>query len=219
MDDLTTLTVVLATAIGVNIVKLSKSFKNQVYNSYHLSWVSRFRLSSTLDKEFFIWAWAFAKHYGTNICKGRYGDSEASLYQTIFVDYFEVVCKGNDSLMRLGYWSKNAREACKVDKYGFYYDKKELPEFDNSRYVELLSIIVLKRIVNDVKNLGPEEIYEIWGKKLSLVSQSLDIAVRNFEEIIGYYLYEADETDTLNSFKKAKSEKPVANLIKKWQSG
>ena len=215
--DLITRIVVLATDLGLHIADSSKSFRNSVCKTYNLSWLKNKRLRHVLDTEFFIWTWTMATYYGAVHCLSQGMSKEASLYQSIFEDYFSVVLKDRDTFEIFHFWKKYIDDVANIseeDYQGRYGYSERILE----KLTDMLSLKTLRYIHEEIVELDIDALNETWGEHIIAVQQDLEFVVYRIVDVINQYFTEIDESSVEVAFEAIRNKEPVKSLIAQWQA-
>lgn len=209
--------VVLATALGINIVDSSKSFRKSVYGIYNLSWLKKKKLRHVLDNEFFIWSWAMATYYGAVHYLSQGMTEEASLYKSIFEDYFLVVPKAQNSFEIFDFWKQYIDEVASISEEN-YQGTKDYNERILEKLTNMFSLKTLKYIHRNIVELDTPALNETWGEHVIAVQRDLEFVVYQIVDVINHYFTEADESSVEVAFEAVRNKEPVKSLITKWQA-
>jgi len=190
--QLVTQIVVLATAIGINIADFSKSVRNNIHETYHLSRMKKARLRNIIDTDFFIWSWALSTYYGSLHFLNEQMAEEAALYQKIFDDYFSLVSKEDNSSDIYGFWKNYIDDVLNIPEK-HYQGRKGYNERVLEKLTTMLSLRILKYVHRDIAELNIQDLNEIWGQQIIDVQENLELVVYQITDVLNHYLKEPDE--------------------------
>jgi len=200
--------VVLATAIGINVADLCKSFRDNIHTTYNLSWLKKKRLRDIIDTEFFIWSWALATYYGSVHFLSQKMAEEAALYQKIFEDYFAIVSKDENSFDIYDFWKNYIDDVLNIPEKD-YQGRKGYNERVLEKLTTMLSLKILKYVHRDIVELDIQDLNEIWGQQIIDVQEDLELIVYQIIDVLNHYLKEADESNIELAFEAARNKEPV----------